>query len=164
MKTKVLERLPLLPGALVVTLAVWSWGAQQYADAPGYAAPEISAPAMPPARLALPSIPVIDIAVVDAVTAVAKGAMVIDVRTRDAYAEGHIAGAVSMPLDELKRRAPELAAATTTEYVVYCGNGSNLGPQAARALTAAGHPATRNLGAGYSAWKAAGHPVATGAK
>lgn len=164
MKTRVLERMPLLPGALVVALAVWAWGAQQYADAPGYSAPEFAAPAMPPARLAVPSIPVIDIAVVDVVTAVAKGAMVIDVRTRDAYAEGHIAGAISMPLDELKRRAPELAAATTTEYVVYCGNGSNLGPQAARALTAAGHPATRNLGAGYSAWKAAGHPVATGAK
>lgn len=164
MKTKVLERLPLLPAALAIPLVLWIWGVQQHSAAPGYAAPEFAAPAMPPARLALPSIPVIDIAVVDAVTAVAKGAMVIDVRARDVYAEGHIAGAVSMPLEELKRRAPELAAATTTEYVVYCGNGSNLGPQAARALTAAGHPATRNLGAGYSAWKAAGHPVATGMK
>lgn len=164
MKTKVLERIPLLPAALAVPLVLWFWGLHQYSNAPQVTAPEFTAPGAAAPRIAVPTIPVIDIAVVDAVTAVAKGAMVIDVRSRDTYAEGHIAGAISMPLDELKRRAPELAAATTTEYVVYCGNGSNLGPQAARALTAAGHPATRNLGAGYSAWKAAGQPTATGFK
>lgn len=164
MKTKTFERIPLVPGVLVVTVGIWLWGIQLHSDAPGYSAPEIAAPGTSAPRIAAPQIPVIDIAVADAATAIIKGAMVIDVRSRDTYAEGHIAGAISMPLDELKRRAPELAAARDTEYIVYCGNGSNLGPQAARALSAAGHPSTRNLAAGYSGWKAAGQATATGLK
>jgi rhodanese-related sulfurtransferase len=164
MKTKVFERIPLLPGAVAVAVAIWMWGNQQYSAAPGYSAPQATAPGAPAHRAAAPRIPVIDIGVFDAATAMIKGAMVIDVRSRDTYAEGHIAGAISMPIEELERRAPELAAATSVEYIVYCGNGSSLGPQAARALTAAGHPSTRNLAAGFSGWKDAGQAVASGLK
>lgn len=162
MKSEALDLSPLAQGALILALALGIWSAQQDSSAPETAVPEAGALAtqrMPAARL-----PVIDIPVFDAVSAIAKGATVIDVRSRDTYAEGHIAGAISMPLDELKRRAPEFAAARDTEYIVYCGNGSNLGPQAARALSAAGHPSTRNLAAGYSGWKAAGQATATGLK
>ncbi len=162
MKTKALDLSPLVQGALVLALLLGIWSAQQGSSSPEIAVPEVGAPAskkMPVAQL-----PVIEIPVFDAVSAIAKGATVIDVRSRDTYAEGHIAGAISMPLDELKRRAPELAAAKDKEYIVYCGNGSNLGPQAARAMAAAGHTNTRNLGAGYSGWKAAGQATATGLK
>ena len=48
------------------------------------------------------------------------------------------------------------------ELVVYCGDGSNLGPEGTKVLNDAGRPDARNLVGGYSSWKAAGQPVATG--
>ncbi|MGH8709444.1 MAG: rhodanese-like domain-containing protein [Burkholderiales bacterium] len=147
MQTKALDRRSLLHSFLILGLVLWIGSALQHSTKPE-----------------LGALPVPEIAVLEAVAAIAKGATVIDVRSRDTYAEGHIAGAISMPLDELKQRAPELAAASDKEYIVYCGNGSTLGPQAAQALAGAGHPSTRNLPAGYSGWKAAGQAVATGIK
>jgi len=105
-----------------------------------------------------------EISIIDALAAIARGAVVIDVRGRDAYEKGHIDGAVSVPLEDLKRRAAEYAAQTDKEYVIYCGDGSTLGPQGTQVLVEAGHPATKNLTAGLSGWRAAGHPVASGAK
>jgi len=164
MKTKVLEHAPLLPGVLILALALGIWSAQQYSTAPAITVPEVVVPSAPASRMAAPQLLVLEIGVLEAAKAIARGVTVIDVRSRDAYADGHIAGAISMPLDELKSRAPELAAAKDKEYIVYCGNGSTLGPEAARAMAAAGHPSTRNLPAGYSGWKAAGQAVATGAR
>ncbi len=103
-----------------------------------------------------------EISVEGAAAAIARGAVVIDVRERSAYERGHIAGAISVPLAELKRRASEFAAMTSKEFVVYCGDGSMLGPAGTKALNTAGHSGAMNLAAGYSGWKAAGRPVATG--
>ena len=107
-----------------------------------------------------PAVP--EISAKNAAAAIARGAVVIDVRGRAAYERGHIAGAISVPLAELKRRAAEFAAMKSKEMVVYCGNGSTLGPEGTRTLNAAGHPNARNLSGGYSSWKVAGQPVATG--
>jgi len=107
-----------------------------------------------------PAVP--EISVGNAAAAIARGAVVIDVRERAVYERGHIAGAISMPLAELKRHAAEYAAMKSREIVVYCGNGSTLGPEGTSALNAAGHPNARNLSGGYSGWKAAGQPVVTG--
>jgi rhodanese-related sulfurtransferase len=137
--TRFFERNNLMLGLVIVGLVFWLAGVQRQ-------------PAVP------------EISVGDAATAIARGATVIDVRERHAYEKGHISGAVSVPLDELRRRAAEFAAAREKEYIIYCGNGSNLGPQGTRALTEAGHPATRNLPGGYSGWQAAGQPVASGAR
>lgn len=109
-----------------------------------------------------PNVP--EISIGDAVTAIERGATVIDVRERHAYEKGHIPGAISIPLDELRMRAAEFAAARNKEYIIYCGNGSTLGPEGTQVLTKAGHASTRNLPSGLSGWKAAGQPVATGAK
>jgi rhodanese-related sulfurtransferase len=103
-----------------------------------------------------------EISVRNAATAIAQGAVVIDVRERAVYERGHIAGAISVPLAELKRRAGQYAAMKSREIVVYCGNGSTLGPEGTSALNAAGHSNARNLSGGYSGWKAAGQPVVTG--
>lgn len=109
-----------------------------------------------------PTVP--EISASDAAQAIDGGALVIDVRGRAAYERGHIPNAVSVPLDELRRRAAEFAAVKDREYVIYCGNGSTLGPRGTQLLTDAGHPATRNLSGGLPGWKAAGQPVAAGAK
>jgi rhodanese-related sulfurtransferase len=135
----------LLFGLIFVGMLVWMFGAQTNAPLkPSSTVPEIS--------------------IGDAFAAITRGAVVIDVRERDAYEKGHIEGAVSVPLEELKRRAAEFAAQKEKEYVIYCGNGSNLGPQGTRVLVDAGHPAAKNLTAGLSGWKAAGQPVASGPK
>lgn len=139
-----LRRNNLVFGLLFVGLLVWMSSAQNRAPLKPFTVPEIS--------------------IVETVAAIARGAMVIDVRERDAYEKGHVAGAVSVPLDELKRRAAEFAALKEQELVIYCGDGSTLGPHGTRVLNEAGHPSAKNLSAGYSGWKAAGNPVATGAK
>ena len=142
MQAKALDRRTLLQAALILGAAFWFLGL--------------------PKNAPVPKIPVAEVSVLEAVGAIAMGAIVIDVRERGSYAEGHIAGAISVPIDELKQRAGEFASAKEKQYIVYCGDGSTLGPEAARALTAAGHTATRNLPAGFSGWKAAGQAVATG--
>lgn len=139
-----LKRDNLVLGFVIIGLVFWASSVQNGSPLQSYKVPEIS--------------------VTDAITAIARGATVIDVRGRDAYDNGHIPNAVSVPLDELKRRAAEFAAVKDKEYVIYCGDGSTLGPQGTQALVDAGHPATKNLAAGLPGWKAAGNPVASGAK
>jgi len=48
---------------------------------------------------------------------------ILDVRTPDEYAEGHIPGALNIPHDELAERLDELGAAKTDEIVVHCESG-----------------------------------------
>jgi rhodanese-related sulfurtransferase len=131
-------------GVLIVGLGLWLSSLQQSSPLKTFTVPEIS--------------------IGDAVMAIARGAIVIDVRQRDAFEKGHIAGALSVPLEELKRRAHEHAAMTDKEFVIYCGDGSTLGPEGTKALQDAGHQGTKNLAAGFSGWKEAGHAVASGAK
>jgi rhodanese-related sulfurtransferase len=46
--------------------------------------------------------------------------VLVDTRTRDAYAQGHIAGALCVPLAELPALAPKLP--KDKELVAYCWN------------------------------------------
>lgn len=68
--------------------------------------------------------------------AVAKGALLLDVRTPSEFGSGHIAGAVNIPLDALTVRAKEIAAGR--EVVVYCRSGRR-SAAAAELLRARGH-------------------------
>lgn len=156
-----LQRHPnLILGLLLVGLLVWMSGTQtpQTIQTNEPVTPFTG----PEAKVKPFAVP--EISIIDALAAIARGAVVIDVRDRDVYEKGHIEGAVSVPLEELKRRAAEYAAQKEAEYVIYCGDGSTLGPEGTRVLNEAGHSSAKNLAAGYSGWKAAGHPVASGAK
>lgn len=53
--------------------------------------------------------------------AVAKGALLLDVRTPDEFAAGHLDGAVNIPVDDLARRLGEVP--REREIVVYCRSG-----------------------------------------
>ncbi|MFJ3958044.1 ArsR/SmtB family transcription factor [Arthrobacter sp. NPDC090010] len=76
---------------------------------------------------------------------------VVDVRTADEFRRGHVKGAISIPLPELKGRMDELPQGTPV--VAYCeGPYCLASPQAAELLAAAGYE-SMNIKGGYTAWK-----------
>jgi rhodanese-related sulfurtransferase len=88
--------------------------------------------------------------------------LVLDVRPPDEFAAGHIAGAVSIPLEELERRLNKLA--TAQEIVAYCrGPYCLLASRALELLRAHGFRAYR-LEDGFPEWRLAGLPVVAGAE
>jgi len=67
--------------------------------------------------------------IVDAAAArrlVADGIKVVDVRTPDEYAAGHVPGAVNIPYDQMAQRYAELGP-TTTPLLIYCHSGRRSG-------------------------------------
>lgn len=83
--------------------------------------------------------------------------LVLDVRPAEEYAAGHVPGAISIPVAELRRRLNELP--KNTEIVAYCrGSFCAFAPEAARYLDKKGYR-TRVLDAGLPDWEAAGLPV-----
>jgi rhodanese-related sulfurtransferase len=78
----------------------------------------------------------------------------IDVRTAEEFASGHIAGAVNIPVDEIGTRLAEIPKDRTV--VVYCRSG-NRSATAARELASSDY-AVYDLG-GIITWTAAGYPV-----
>ena len=86
--------------------------------------------------------------------------LVLDVRPVEEYRAGHIAGAVSVPLQELQQRLGALP--KDREIVAYCrGPYCVLAPEAVRALRAHGYTAT-TMEDGVAEWRARGLPVASG--
>ena len=86
--------------------------------------------------------------------------VVIDVRPAEEYEFGHVAGALSIPLDELRSRLAEIP--RDVEVVAYCrGPFCVLAPQAIDILREAGLRA-RRLDGGLPEWRAAGRPVEVG--
>jgi rhodanese-related sulfurtransferase len=85
-----------------------------------------------------------------AATASANGRpLLVDVRTPQEYAGGHIPGAVNVPVDELRSRLSELP--RDRELAVYCQVGQR-GYLATRILAQAGFEVA-NLGGGYKTYK-----------
>jgi rhodanese-related sulfurtransferase len=83
--------------------------------------------------------------------------VVLDVRPEEEYDAGHIPGATSIPLDELKRRIRELP--KSKRIVAYCrGPVCALAPEATRYLKSKGYKVSRLI-EGVPDWEAAGLPV-----
>ena len=83
---------------------------------------------------------------------------VLDVRPPAEFAAGHIPGAVSIPIGQLKQRLDELPG--DGEVIAYCrGPYCVFAHDAVRLLRAAGRPASR-LAGGMPEWRLAGLPVA----
>jgi rhodanese-related sulfurtransferase/DNA-binding transcriptional ArsR family regulator len=91
-----------------------------------------------------------------------KQAVILDTRPAREYVAGHIAGAISVPVDDLQRRLKELAKGKA--YVAYCrGPYCVYADRAVEILRASGRPAHR-LVEGFPEWRAAGFPIAHGAE
>ena len=81
--------------------------------------------------------------------------LLVDVRTADEFATGHIHGAVNIPLDTLETRLNEVP--RTESVVVYCHSG-NRSAKASQLLANAGYTRIYDLG-GINAWTEQGFPI-----
>lgn len=72
------------------------------------------------------------------------GALLVDVRTPEEYAAGHIPGSRNLPLDALQGIGA-LAPGRDTPLFLYCRSGARSG-QAARMLQATGYTRVTNIG------------------
>jgi rhodanese-related sulfurtransferase/DNA-binding transcriptional ArsR family regulator len=89
-----------------------------------------------------------------------KKVVIVDTRPAGEYAAGHIAGAISVPVDDLHRRLKELGRGK--EYVAYCrGPYCVYADRAVEALRASGRRA-RRLSEGFPEWRSAGLPISQG--
>ena len=78
-----------------------------------------------------------------------KGALVVDVRSPEEYASGHLSGALNIPHDQISQRLSELGADRGREIVLYCRSGRRAGV-VQEALRSAGFEHVFNAG-GYDA-------------
>jgi rhodanese-related sulfurtransferase len=86
--------------------------------------------------------------------------VILDCRPVNEYAAGHIASAVSIPVDELQQRLRSLP--RDQEYVAYCrGPYCVYADRAVQVLRASGRRA-RRLVDGFPEWQSAGLPIARG--
>jgi rhodanese-related sulfurtransferase/DNA-binding transcriptional ArsR family regulator len=91
-----------------------------------------------------------------------KQVVILDTRPAAEYVAGHIAGAISVPVDDLHRRLQTLP--KDKEYVAYCrGPYCVYADRAVELLRAKGRRARRMLD-GFPEWRAAALPVAMGSE
>ncbi len=81
--------------------------------------------------------------------------LLIDVRTPEEFASGHIDGSVNIPVEEIPGRLDEIP--VDAPIVMYCRSG-NRSAAAARILTEAGYAPVYDLG-GIQDWIAEGLPI-----
>ena len=87
-----------------------------------------------------------------------RSTAVIDVRTAEEYATGHLRDAKNIPLADLGNRIGELDKAKVKTVIVVCQTGAR-SDKAARLLKSAGFEDIYGLEGGIAAWTAAGLPV-----
>jgi rhodanese-related sulfurtransferase len=110
-------------------------------------------PEIPPRKLAG------ELAAADFAAAVPP-AQIVDVRTATEFRRGHIRGAISVPLPELRDRLPGLGLERNRKVVAICLTAHRSIP-AVRLLARAGFDAAQ-LARGMLAWRADGFPEETG--
>lgn len=85
--------------------------------------------------------------------------VVVDARPTHEFAAGHIAGALSVPIEDLQQRLRKLP--KTKEYVAYCRGPYCIYADRAVELLRKNGRRARRLAEGFPEWKAAGYPVET---
>lgn len=84
-------------------------------------------------------------------------ALLVDVRTPEEFATGHVPGAVNIPVHELGERKSELEPHRDDAIHVICQSGGR-SSRAAQMLSAGGWDAI-NVAGGTGAWKNKGYPT-----
>jgi NADPH-dependent 2,4-dienoyl-CoA reductase/sulfur reductase-like enzyme/rhodanese-related sulfurtransferase len=83
-------------------------------------------------------------------TSVSSNGLLVDVRTAQEFMQGHIPGAINMPIDELRCRMNELS--KNRGIYIYCQIGLR-GYLASRILLQSGFDKVYNLSGGYRLWE-----------
>ncbi len=97
----------------------------------------------------------------DAIRLMNQNALVLDLRSPDAFAAGHLAGARNLPLEQIGKAGETLKKYKEKPVVVYCETGATSG-SAARKLAEQGFTKAVNLRGGLQAWRAENLPVTRG--
>src|SRR3989440_2418017 len=84
--------------------------------------------------------------------------VLVDVRERDEWEEGHIPGAVHLPRGYLESRIEQTAPDRRRPMVVYCAAG-NRSAFAAKTLAELGYEEVSSLAGGFTDWKRNGFPT-----
>lgn len=93
----------------------------------------------------------------------ASGGMIVDARSPELYAAGHIDGAVSLPMVEIEAKLPDFLTRVVKDQILVtycsgfgCPDSFDLGIR----LIEAGYREVRVFEGGYPEWRDAGLPVA----
>ena len=91
------------------------------------------------------------------------GAVIIDLRSAEAYGRGHIVHARNIPSDEVEAKAATLEKYKSTPIVAVCDSGVS-STRAVNSLRKKGFESVYGLKGGMTGWSQAGLPVVTGKK
>jgi rhodanese-related sulfurtransferase len=105
----------------------------------------------------------IDIDATDAIKLINNDAVVIDLRSADAFGRGHIVNARNIPSDELDAKVSTLESLKSKPIVAVCDAGMS-SRRTVNALRAKGLESVYSLKGGMTGWTQAGLPVVTGKK
>ncbi len=99
----------------------------------------------------------------DAVKLINNDGVVIDIRSSEAFARGHIVNARNIPADELSTRLEQLEPLKDKPVIAVCDSGMT-SSRTVSTLRSAGFESVYNLKGGMNGWTQAGLPVVTGKK
>ncbi len=85
--------------------------------------------------------------------------LLLDVREKEEYREGHLEGSVSIPRGFLEIRVESAIPEKSTPIIAYCAGGVR-SLLAAKDMKEMGYQEVISMSGGYSAWKAAGYDTA----
>ncbi len=105
----------------------------------------------------------IDVEAADAVKLINNDAVVIDMRSSEAFGRGHIVNARNIPTDELDAKLGSLEQLKSKPIVTVCDTGVS-SRRAVAALRQKGLESVYSLKGGMTGWSQAGLPVVTGKK
>ncbi len=109
----------------------------------------VTRPTAPPAGQASAPTGVVDVGNAEFKAAIAAGDQLIDVRTPEEYAQGHIPGAINIPIDVLPAKVASID--KNKPVAVYCATGSR-SLNAKQFLAAQGYKDVINLQSGIASW------------
>jgi rhodanese-related sulfurtransferase len=90
-----------------------------------------------------------------------QGALVLDIRTLDEFAAGHISGARQLPFEQLPKASETLKKHREKPVIVY-GADESSGPVVVRKLASQGFTKAFCLRGGLATWQAENLPLAKG--
>lgn len=88
-------------------------------------------------------------------------ALVVDIREQKEYAEGHIAGALNVPMSTFEKRASELEKHKDKPVIIVCKMGSTAG-SVAKSLKKRGFAQVVRMAGGMMEWNSSGLPTKKG--